>query len=185
MDFTGLLIRQFMITESELYPVLNILDVLGKLGVYQIDNYWGDGLVNFATKFCKSTRIVFVGLNPSEESPDNSAFHPITKSGKAVRSWLNNNDGYIVKFVNLTHHKNSSPHKPINSKLSMPTIIKFMADRGYRIITCGTVADTILKKNGIKHFAMPHPSGLNRFWNDKVAGEAKIKEMLEWIKNGN
>lgn len=168
-----------MITESDLYPVLKMFDVLDKLDIYQLDHYFDDRIVKFATTFCKSTRIVFVGLNPSEESPDNTAFHPITKSGKAVRSWLKDGN-YIVKFVNITHHKNSSTNKPINSKLSMPAVIKFMEDCNYKIITCGTVADTILKKNGIKHFAMPHP--LNRFWNDKEAGEAKIKEMLEWIK---
>ena len=123
-----------MIAENELYPVLNMLDVLEKLDIYKYANYFDNVLSDFAQAHVKSPRIAIIGLNPSEESPDNSAFHPMTKSGKAVRLWFKDGS-YIVKFVNITHHKNSSPHKPINSKLSMPAVIKFMADCDHKLIS--------------------------------------------------
>lgn len=171
-------------------PILILMDVISTMinldiipeSVNLLSSFNIDLMDDFSSKYIKSHKVAFVGLNPSEESPDNSAFHPETRSGKAVRSWLNNDENYVVKFTNITHHKNSSSDKPINAALKMPAIINTFLEYDYKIITCGTVADTILKKNGIKHFAMPHPSGLNRFWNDKKAGEAKIKEMLEWIK---
>jgi len=132
----------------------------------------------FAENRVKSHMIFFVGLNPSKESPDNSAFHPSTKSGKAVREWVKDLNAF-VSFANLSNDKNAPPKASL--ELKSMSVIAMMSRSSYKIISCGTVADTILKKNGIKHFAMPHPSGLNRFWNDKEKGDAKIKEMLEWV----
>ena len=135
---------------------------------------------DFAQHKLKSPKVLFVGINPSDESPDNSAFHPATKSGKIVRGWVKNTL-CTVKFTNLCALKNSDAPKLDKRKLGVTMEIEVYRMRGYKIIACGEIVSNALTRGKIKHFAMPHPSGLNRFWNDKKAGDAKIQEMLEWI----
>lgn len=136
----------------------------------------------FAYWHIKSTKVMIVGLNPSNESPDNSAFHPDTKSGRTIRNWLKDTQ-CCVEFENIYGWKDKDHGKPLKSELILPDRIKLAYACGFKIVTCGNVADEILVKYKIKHFAMPHPSGLCRFWNDKEKGDAKIAEMLEWIES--
>lgn len=136
----------------------------------------------FADKYFVSPRVLIVGQNPSDDSPTNGPFHKDTKSGKTVRDWFSSAT-CVLEFRNLYNYKHKDVCKPLKSEIKMPDDIKYFADKGYKIVACGNVAQEILRKNNIIHFAIPHPSGLCRFWNDKVAAEAKIQEMLLWIQN--
>jgi uracil-DNA glycosylase len=50
-----------------------------------------------------------------------------------------------------------------------------------KIIALGKTASYGLTLAEVHHFALPHPSGLCRFWNDPAAAEVKIREMFIWI----
>jgi hypothetical protein len=149
-----------------------------KLGIETDQASIYNSAIGFTDLYLQSARIIIVGLNPSDESPDNSAFHTSTKSGKAVRMWLKDT-ACVVSFLNLSEKRNKDGFT--KSGLSIPSALLLYVAAGYKIVSCGAIVDEILTKYNLRHFAMPHPSGLNRFWNDKKAGEAKIQEMLEWI----
>lgn len=134
----------------------------------------------FAHKNVVAPRVLVVGLNPSDDSPNNEPFHENTKSGKTVREWFKDTDCY-VEFENLYDYQHKHGGKPPKSTLIVPHKVKYYSTTNCKIIACGSVVQEVLRKGGIEHFAIPHPSGLCRFWNDKQAGDAKIKEMLQWI----
>jgi hypothetical protein len=130
-----------------------------------------------------SIKLLLVGTNPSSSSPDNSAFHPSTKSRKFIDKIFE--DQYFnISYINLIDYK-TEKNRPISItelRSNLENIKqKFHHIYDTKIITFGKTASEGLTLAGIDHFAMPHPSGLCRFWNDGMASEAKIKEMLSWI----
>lgn len=131
-------------------------------------------------RFTITNKVIILGLNPSDDSPDNSAFHPDTKSGKTVRVWIKDIEGHVV-FRNIYTKKGKPTKSQVYAHLGGDLAI--YQKLGWKIVACGTVVQDTLRKNSIPHFAIPHPSGLNRFWNDKQAGAAKIAELRTWIQN--
>ncbi len=129
------------------------------------------------------TEIILVGSNPSEASPDNSAFHPCTKSRKFIDR-IFAGSCYSVSYMNLIDHKTDN-NKPISKseiKQNLDQIKdKFELKTSAKIVALGKTASDGLRLAGIEHFALPHPSGLCRFWNDPAAAEVKIREMFIWI----
>ena len=127
--------------------------------------------------------IVLVGSNPSQTSPDNSAFHPSTKSRKFIDR-IFAGSGYNMTYMNLIDHKTDN-NKPISKseiKQNLDQIKnKFEPKASTKIVALGKTASDGLSLAGVGHFALPHPSGLCRFWNDPVAAEVKIREMFIWI----
>lgn len=129
--------------------------------------------------------IVLVGSNPSIQSPDLSAFHPSTKSRKFI-DHIFKDASFDIVYLNLIDIK-----LPCNKPLSKSVIkselenikLKFQLYSDTKIIAFGKTASEGLTLAGIDHFAMPHPSGLCRFWNDREASKSKISEMFKWITN--
>lgn len=174
--------------------VNRFLFVLAKMGYLQLnkkkDHILPIGInIKMAREFCEKysmKRVLLVGSNPGQASPDNTAFHPATKSRQFVDRWLD--DSWHVVYDNLVNFKTAK-----NKQLSKSQIkeniehikhnIGAYRRMGYPIVACGKIASMGLTMAEIDHFEMPHPSGLCRFWNDKEAGEAKIKEMKEWAQN--
>jgi len=55
---------------------------------------------------------------------------------------------------------------------------------GYeKVIALGNIASEALTKIGVKHFKLPHPSGLNRKLNDKNYINKVLKECKEYYEN--
>jgi hypothetical protein len=129
--------------------------------------------------------IVLVGSNPSVRSPDLSAFHPDTKSRKFIDNIFKSTNFNIV-YLNLVDIKIEG-NKPLSKSIISSELenikLKFQSYSNSKIISFGKTASEGLALASIEHFAMPHPSGLCRFWNDRSASEAKIKEMIEWIES--
>jgi hypothetical protein len=141
-------------------------------------------IARYCNENCRKI-VVLVGSNPSGKSPDCSAFHPATKSRQFVDKWFEDKDYHLV-YMNLVDYKTEG-NKPLKlSELDKDEIHskfkKYTTYKDSHIISCGQTASKGLARAKIPHFAMPHPSGLCRFWNDKEAGEAKVKEMLEWLE---
>jgi len=149
-----------------------------------------DGMsIGNGVEFCKKhvyKAVLLVGSNPGQASPDNSPFHPETKSRQFVDNWFD--DSWCLEYENLIGMKTAK-----NKQLSKSQIKEHLDDiianmwsykgMGYKIVACGKIASMGLTMAEIEHFEMPHPSGLNRFWNDKEASKAKIKEMKLWAQN--
>lgn len=129
--------------------------------------------------------IVLVGSNPSVQSPDLSAFHPDTKSRKFIDNIFKGANFNIV-YLNLVDIK-IDDNKPLSKSIIKSELenikLKFQLYSDSKIISFGNAASCGLDLAGIKHFALPHPSGLCRFWNDRAASEAKIQEMFAWIES--
>jgi hypothetical protein len=127
--------------------------------------------------------IVLVGSNPSVQSPDLSAFHPDTKSRKFIDNIFKGTSFSIV-YLNLVDIK-INDNKPLNKSIIKSELenikLKFQSYPDSKIISFGNTASDGLELAGIEHFAMPHPSGLCRFWNDREAGITKINEMFRWL----
>lgn len=126
--------------------------------------------------------ITIVGSNPGNASPDCSPFHPDTKSRQFVDKWFEGGL-YDITYFNLVDRKTKE-----NKTLSKRDIrqhlgqIKQKLHAKANIVACGRTAAMGLEMAGELFFEMPHPSGSCRFWNDKVAGEQLVKELLRWIE---
>jgi uracil-DNA glycosylase len=128
-------------------------------------------------------RVVFVGANPSSKSPDDSAFHPDTKSGKRVQGWIEGLNIDAV-FLNLHEHKTT-----MNKSLSK----KQIEDGFFRLspqirdldpdllVTVGEEAKSAFSMYQCKRHHMPHPSGLSRFWNNKQDAAEAINALRQII----
>lgn len=140
----------------------------------------------FTFKYSISKKILIVGLNPSMVSVNNSPLHPNTKTRKKVDSWFKDESTlFEIKYMNLSDIKTKDKNeinKDIKDNQSiLLTKIDLIITKNYKVISLGNDVDCFLTKNKIEHFAMPHPSGLNRFWNDPIASKEKVNEMLDWI----
>jgi len=128
-------------------------------------------------------RVVFVGSNPSNNSPDNSAFHPDTKSGRKVREWVNGLDIHVV-FLNVCNEKTT-----LNKSLSKKQMEQGFFRLGFELkeldpdllVTVGDTARDVLSMYQCKRHHMPHPSGLSRFWNNKEEAQSAIQELRRII----
>lgn len=110
--------------------------------------------------------VLVLGSNPSTSSPDNSAFHSDTKSRRTLDIWFSN------IFANF-YYENLYPFKtPNNKQLTISQIsyrkyyILEKAHEADYVIAVGSIVSKFLKREGVKHFSLFHPSGLNRKLND-------------------
>lgn len=112
-------------------------------------------------------KILFVGSNPSQSSPDNSAFHPNTESRKTLDSWC---EGIHAEFLfcNVSDLKtpNNAPIKYLPN-LDCQFWKTWTTNQPHLLITLGGTAKNAVKKNGFSpHLELPHPSKRNRLLND-------------------
>lgn len=133
-------------------------------------------------------KVVIVGSNPSRASWSLQAFEKGTKSRSTIDRWFEGEGKYHVVFMNVANFKKDDNKSLTKAEIqqNLPSIslhFKHMIRHGFKIVAVGKTAQTALDIADIPHFKMWHPSGLCRLWNDKKAGEAKIKEMFEWLKN--
>lgn len=172
---------------SSINALLKYNQTLNKFGVVNLDMDDMIELIDFATKY-GAIDVCIAGSNPSQASVDNTPFHKGTKSRRTIDSWLEHDDGaYCLTFENIVDYK-TKDNKPLK-KSEIVANLPRIKDRfstlsmDYKIVAVGKTAQEALELAGVEHFKMWHPSGLNHLWNDKEAGEAKIKEMLMWLKN--
>ena len=171
--------------------IAKFLGTIGRIGFGGSDSKLQPGITieivsDFGRKF-SLRKILLVGSNPSSKSPDCSAFHFKTKSRQFVDKWFEN-DFWYVRYDNLVDFKTEKNKQLSTAQIreNLDWIIENMNEwtkLGYKVVACGKIAAKGLTIAGIDHFEMPHPSGLCRFWNDKEAGEAKVKEMKKWALN--
>lgn len=110
--------------------------------------------------------IVFVGdrPNPARNKHMDVAFVG-TLSYKTLLEWIYRLD-LDINYVTLTNAYDGKGN---------PKILPLIAyNRETKVVALGQAAADYLTERGIIHFALPHPSGMNRMLNDKT----KISQML-------
>ena len=165
------------------------LEMLRKMGLRSGHCPTMKDLDEYLQRVSRVHHVCIVGSNPSQASVDNTPFHEGTKSRKTIDSWFEpDEEVFYLKFMNVVNYKKVD-NKALTTKEikdAVPEIrnrFSELAAGKFKLVTVGKAAHTALTLADVNHFEMPHPSGLCRFWNDPIAAEAKIKEMLEWVKN--
>lgn len=109
------------------------------------------------------------------------------KCAKRLKSWLSrilmtkiNDNGYSWTIGSHFFTPIDACH--IYNQVDFTELELLIIYNGWRIIALGNEASKKLKKAGLPHFKMPHPSGLNRQVNDKKFIAKKIKECKTWLK---
>lgn len=171
------------------FRTLRALNINSK-GLFDVDVREYDRFI--AEHGMKHVSVCMIGSNPSIASPDNKPFSKGTKSRKTIDGWFDNycDFDYRLNFANIVNYKKTDNKRLTKSEMNENLVhivnrFKSASDSGQLLVAVGKDAQWALDKCNLDHFKMPHPSGLNHFWNDKEAGEAKIKEMMEWLKNSH
>ena len=128
-------------------------------------------------------KVLFVGICPSDKSPDNSSFHENTKSGKVLRAWIESIDIDLNKidYYNIIPYKTTQTlsRKHLNLPLITQDIVEVMAPK--KVVALGKFVSVTLEHLGIEHLAFDHPSGMNRKLNNKQYLEDRLKELKEYL----
>ena len=86
------------------------------------------------------------------------------------KKYIKGKNGSIARLTRWLESINIKQFSFTNLSISNgPELNRIVTEcQGYDIIvTLGKIADSALNKINLKHFALPHPSGLNRQINDK------------------
>ena len=130
-------------------------------------------------------RVILIGSNPSEKSPDNSPFHPSTRSRAFIETWFDGIDTEI-HFENVCDRKRSGnrPMKVSEIKDALPGLRSRIEEFGFqncKIVALGKTASKALDLLEVEYHEMPHPSGMNRFWNDKDKSAEAIESLRKYL----
>lgn len=129
------------------------------------------------------TKVLIVGCNPSQKSPDNTPFHSSTRSRKVIDGWFSEIDADVC-FMNIYNGKTHENRPPSLKSIKNPSgdvILQLMSFKNHKIVTVGKVAESVLNQLGLSFLAMPHPSGRNRLLNDPKYVEGKIKTLRDYL----
>lgn len=126
--------------------------------------------------------VIIVGSNPSRKSVGIQAFCPSTKSRQILNSWFEGLD-IALDFDNVVHYPTDKnrPLRVSEIREAIPSLKQRLSSYN-KIIAVGKTAAKALEIAGIDHFPVPHPSGLNRFWNDKDQAAAMIESIREYVR---
>lgn len=112
---------------------------------------------------------LFIGINPTK------ARHRKGCALDRLMSWIEEMDLGIVAFTNMSH----DPHW--NKRFVDPHFLLDATCKHTKVIALGGLVSNTLCKLNIEHFALPHPSPLNRQINDKEYISKKLKECRDWL----
>jgi hypothetical protein len=127
-------------------------------------------------------KIVVLGSNPSQKSPDDSAFSIHTRSGKIIRRWFSEIEGICFLNVSNIPTPNNKPLSTAEIKYNLPRLRELLQDVD-KIIAIGNTATYACELLGVPFFKMNHPSGRCRKNNDPALIKARVEEMRNWVTN--
>lgn len=96
--------------------------------------------------------VLFVGQNPAGPSGKSPSI-------RRLESWATTLGLRHYSFTNVGH----SPGDKFKPNLKF---LEGCCDHGQDVVALGGVASAALRRIGVPHFRLPHPSGLNRQLND-------------------
>ncbi len=131
-------------------------------------------------------KVLFIGSNPSTASKTYNPFSESTVSGRILVDWIRKtcpDDVSAACNVSDNYTEANRPLKVSEIKANLPRLqAKISASQATYIVALGKTAEKALTLLRIPHYAMPHPSGLNRQLNDQKFVEEKIKGLKEYLK---
>lgn len=114
--------------------------------------------------------LTIVGHSPGRAgSPEKS------KTIQRVKRWLNQHELYEYDWYNLVDY-----HAP-KLKLKEATLESQIIEPYNKVIALGNLASQWLTKNNINHLKVPHPSGLNRQWNNPETENITINKIKQYL----
>lgn len=123
-----------------------------------------------------ATKVIVIGHSPGSSKikrKSNSA------TLKRLDVWLGACDVYSYSFVNLF-----APGFSSDKKLQVDETMIQECIQGYtKVITLGNEVSQYFKKRGMRHYPVPHPSPLNRKFNDKTFEPAVIKGLQSYLNS--
>jgi hypothetical protein len=133
-------------------------------------------------------KVLFVGSNPGLSSPDDTPFHPSSRSRRTLDSWTKGLD-IDTSYVNVCDFKtpNNRPLKQSEIQDALPgLILKVSIYSNYRIVAVGKTASRALGMANItKYHTVPHPSGRCRLLNDEQFVANAVSALIYFIKGYN
>lgn len=133
-------------------------------------------------------KILFIGSNPSQRSKTTLPFWHDTRSMLVLDQWISKLDHEVISsllFCNVSDMptSNNRPLKVSEIKSNLATLQnKIDQMRPHKIIALGRTAEKALTLLRMHHYAMPHPSGLNRKLNDAKYVEEKINGLKNYLQ---
>jgi len=119
-------------------------------------------------------RILVVGLCPSDRPTIGQRKNATFRN---LESWMTQLNVRHFSFINTFDF----PGKPNRRNVDYDAL-RF-AVRGYdKILTLGKFVSSVLTEMNVLHYAMPHPSPLNRVLNDRQKIDSIIKECEGYLK---
>ena len=117
-------------------------------------------------------RVIYVGTSRGNFPPDKSpTIKKIIKwseqAGLKSWSWTNLIDFKMTGNFSLSEVNDKSILKQVE---------------GHKVIALGNQVSDYFEKRNIEHLKVPHPSGLNRMWNDPEL-EPKVIEKIKRFTN--
>lgn len=114
--------------------------------------------------------LTIIGHSPGKAgSPDKS------KTIQRVKRWLNQHAFYEYDWYNLVDY-----HAP-KLKLGEVTLEPQKIQQYNKVIALGNLASQWLTKQSIEHLKVPHPSGLNRQWNNPETETITINNIKHYL----
>ena len=135
-----------------------------------------------------NNKVIFVGSNPSEKSPDLGAFHPKTQSGKRLQQWIEEAGISEAVSLNISNSK-TTKNKPLTTleaadlSYDLENRIRNHMEAGTKVVALGNTAEFALSYTDLEFLSMPHPSGRNRKLNDKVYANEQLEKLKKYVKN--
>lgn len=115
--------------------------------------------------------ILIVGHSPGKVEAGKSP------TRKRVAGWLKETGVESWDWTNLVHYNAPS------LKMSDVTLKQSYVKRYSKVIALGRIAEDWLESQGIEHLAVPHPSGLNRIWNDPDVEPMVVEKIKKYVKS--
>jgi len=122
------------------------------------------------------TKILVIGHSPSPKKYCPGKGSP---SINRLNRWLDDCGVKIYSFSNAcAHHATSLKKADIDE-----TYIQNITKNYNKIITLGNEVKQLFTKMGIEHFPLPHPSPLNRKFNDKNFEKGVINGLHSYLNS--
>lgn len=121
-------------------------------------------------------RVIVIGMNPGDRRPktvNESTFH------KRLNSWMDEICVDKYSFVNA-QQRPGKKFAPTKSDLNF--VVDSVSCSDYdAILALGKNSSSVLRRLGLEHFALPHPSGLNRQLNDREFVRSVLGACKEYV----
>lgn len=134
----------------------------------------------------KKTKVIFVGSNPAEASPDPSIPFAGTRSGKTLQEWMQAIGVDAATMVNVSAAKTEKNRKLRVSEYELERLrselhwgIDYYSHA--TVIALGETAADALRRLDVSFFKLPHPSGRNRKLNDKEYVSRVLEECRQFV----